>query len=79
MANRARRKVPNHVRKLAYLRRVGALPNGAHKVDVLHDDWCRIFAGGNCNCDPDVKIRWSQPASRGDKAASKSTTPADCL
>ena len=22
------------------------------KADVFHDDWCGIFKGGRCNCDP---------------------------
>jgi hypothetical protein len=21
---------------------------------VKHDDWCRVYGGGECNCDPDV-------------------------
>lgn len=24
---------------------------------VIHDDWCGIFSGGECNCDPDILIR----------------------
>jgi len=26
-------------------------------VDVAHDNWCRIYDGGFCNCDPDYTIR----------------------
>lgn len=28
-----------------------------HHVDVLHDDWCAVYKGGYCNCDPIVKVR----------------------
>lgn len=23
-------------------------------VSIRHDDWCGIFRGGDCDCDPDV-------------------------
>lgn len=23
-------------------------------VDVRHDDWCDIYDGGFCNCDPEI-------------------------
>lgn len=26
-------------------------------VTVAHDDWCAIYGGGYCNCDPDVTAR----------------------
>ena len=26
-------------------------------VDVCHDDWCRIYRGGYCNCDPEIILR----------------------
>jgi hypothetical protein len=26
-------------------------------VDIYHDDWCRIYRGGYCNCDPDIVVR----------------------
>ena len=25
------------------------------KIDVKHDDWCAIFKGGVCNCNPIIK------------------------
>ena len=31
---------------------------GVHHVSILHDDWCGIFNGEACNCDPDI-IPWS--------------------
>src|SRR5262245_61675090 len=37
--------LPNYMRKLRYLQRIGAIPIGAglHLVDVAHDDWCGMF------------------------------------
>ena len=55
---------PHYVRKLHYLLKVGALPReiGLHAVDVAHDNWCGIFEGKRCNCDPEITLKWSQPA-----------------
>ena len=46
---------PNFVRKLRGLvrrcvRKVGELSY----VDIAHDDWCAIYGGGVCDCDPDI-------------------------
>ena len=32
-------------------------PARVSEVDIYHDDWCRIYRGGYCNCDPEVKLR----------------------
>ena len=55
---------PHYVQKLHYLSRIGALPRdvGLPMLDVAHDDWCGIFAGQRCNCDPDITVKWSQSA-----------------
>jgi hypothetical protein len=55
---------PNYVRKLKLLQRLGVLPAsvGVHEVIVLHDAWCAHLRGRACNCDPEVKLGWSQPA-----------------
>jgi hypothetical protein len=29
---------------------------GLRHVQVLHDDWCKIFRGAACNCDPKVVL-----------------------
>jgi hypothetical protein len=52
----------NHIRKLAWMRAQGRLPDGVHGVEVSHDDWCGVWTERYCNCDPDVRVRWSQPA-----------------
>jgi hypothetical protein len=51
---------PNYVRKLQYLRRVGALPDGVVQVDIYHDGWCAHFQGRACNCAPELRVRWVQ-------------------
>lgn len=30
---------------------------GIKHIDITHDDWCAIFKGKYCNCNPDVKVR----------------------
>jgi hypothetical protein len=57
--------LPNHVRKLHYLHRIGALrldPGSISQLEVRHDDWCRHWDGKACNCNPDVRQRWEVPA-----------------
>ena len=52
----------NYTRKLRYLLTVGAFPlgTGVHSIDVCHDSWCGIYRGTRCNCDPDIKLAWTQ-------------------
>ena len=33
----------------------GLQRGGVYTTAVLHDDWCHIYKGGNCNCDPVVE------------------------
>lgn len=56
----------NYLRKLRRLMASGALPRdvGVHQLDIAHDDWCDIFTGRRCNCDPTIRVRWSQSAVR---------------
>ncbi len=58
-------KQHNHVYKIMALIQEGALraePGSIQSIDVAHDDWCGIFDGNQCNCDPDVRLKWSEPA-----------------
>ncbi len=32
------------------------LPPGYHDLQILHDSWCSIFRGGECNCNPDIRL-----------------------
>ena len=51
----------NYYKKLIGLNEEGKMPRGClYGVDVYHDDWCRIYRGGYCNCDPDIII-WPPP------------------
>jgi hypothetical protein len=48
----------NYYKKLMNLVEAGKLPRGCiTEVDICHDDWCRIYSGGYCNCDPEIKLR----------------------
>jgi hypothetical protein len=47
----------NYYRKLMELVEQGKIPPGRlTDVQVCHDDWCRIYQGGYCNCDPEIKL-----------------------
>jgi hypothetical protein len=48
----------NYYKKLMRLRAAGEIPSGPlTEVDVAHDDWCAVYGGGYCNCDPDITVR----------------------
>jgi hypothetical protein len=49
----------HYVAKMAALvqrERLDLVP-GVHHVSIAHDEWCAIFHGGACNCDPTVTLR----------------------
>jgi len=49
----------NHRLKIDRLLAAGKIPvvvGTASRLDVVHDDWCGIFDGGFCNCDPDIRF-----------------------
>jgi hypothetical protein len=29
-------------------------------ADVFHDEWCRFLKGGDCDCNPDVRVSDTQ-------------------
>jgi hypothetical protein len=48
----------NYYRKLLDLYTRGEIPTaGLADIDVAHDDWCGIYTGGYCNCDPEIRVR----------------------
>ena len=48
----------NYYRKLTELHRRGRIPAASlAEVDIYHDDWCGVYEGGYCNCDPDIELR----------------------
>ena len=57
------RPLPNYLKKLHILQQQGVLPVsvGVHQIEVAHDDWCSHLQGGLCDCEPQIKIRWSVP------------------
>jgi hypothetical protein len=47
----------NYVAKqMAAIARAG-LQGELVSCSIQHDDWCGIFAGRACDCDPDITIR----------------------
>ncbi len=47
----------NYVRKLARLmEKYPALQGCAFAVKICHDNWCAIYSGQPCNCDPDIEV-----------------------
>ena len=60
-----KQRVPEHnyLRKIAFMAKTGALPRdvGFHQVSVYHDDWCGVWKQQRCNCDPDVRLKYSVP------------------
>ena len=47
----------NYVARLMGLLESGKLPWGqVSELDVQHDDWCQIDAGGYCNCLPNIYL-----------------------
>lgn len=33
---------------------IQSMAGKVYQAEVLHDDWCNIFKGRTCNCNPDV-------------------------
>jgi hypothetical protein len=57
-----RRRQPNYLAKVKYLYACGALPPGSlHHLEVRHDNWCQHWTGGSCNCNPDIRVKYSVP------------------
>jgi hypothetical protein len=57
----------NYYSKLLALYQRGGIPAASlTEVDIFHDDWCAVYKGGYCNCDPDVRLRPEPAANGGD-------------
>jgi hypothetical protein len=51
--------VPGYVLQLLGLIGTGQIvvePGRVYVTEVYHDDGCGIFAGGSCDCDPEVRL-----------------------
>ncbi len=46
----------NYFQKLMALCEQGRVKPGVTCVDVYHDDWCGIYRGDYCNCNPEVRL-----------------------
>ena len=47
----------NYYKKLIKLHERGQIPAASLcDVDIYHDDWCRVYTGGYCNCDPEIEL-----------------------
>lgn len=47
-------KIPHYLQKITATARQLQLAPGVHIVQVRHDDWCSIWRGGECNCEPEI-------------------------
>jgi hypothetical protein len=48
----------NYMKKLVELYKQGKLPTrGVSDIYFFHDDWCGIYRGRRCNCEPNIEIR----------------------
>lgn len=52
----------NYQTKLMQMVKAGQIPaeapaGSANLVNVAHDEWCDIYRGGFCNCNPAIEIR----------------------
>jgi hypothetical protein len=47
----------NYYKKLLRLLEQAELtPGRLRAVNVYHDDWCRVYRGGYCDCDPEIEL-----------------------
>jgi hypothetical protein len=61
----------NYYPKLIALYEQGKIPTKSlTEVDIYHDDWCAIYGGGHCSCDPEIKLRRSPGRNGGGKEPS---------
>jgi hypothetical protein len=47
----------NYQKKLMQMQAEGKIPKGGFtSAAVKHDSWCRVYNGGECNCDPEIEF-----------------------
>lgn len=50
-------QMDNYKKKVQQAIQAGAFKRGEiYDIDVRHDDWCGVWVGKPCNCDPDITI-----------------------
>jgi hypothetical protein len=51
-------RLHNYYAKLLQLFDEGKLsPGRLTEVFIYHDDWCGIYQGGYCDCDPEIELQ----------------------
>ena len=46
----------NYITKLDRLIQEGTISvGGLQHIQVKHDNWCAVYKGKDCNCDPDIE------------------------
>lgn len=53
--------VPNYLPKLMKFYESHPELRGAISIDVRHDEWCAMYDGQPCNCDPEIRLCRHQP------------------
>ena len=49
----------NYIKKLQRLQLEGKVPiaqGKSYDTKIAHDDWCLVYKGGECNCDPEISF-----------------------
>ena len=47
----------NYFKKVMELSKLDAVKKGHSTISIHHDEWCKIYKGKYCNCDPDVELK----------------------
>jgi hypothetical protein len=48
----------NYQKKINRMLKRGVFePGGMSDIQILHDSWCGVNRGSECNCDPDIIVR----------------------
>jgi hypothetical protein len=47
--------LPVYIQAIAYLRQIGAIADVC-STSILHDDWCGIHQGNDCDCNFHVEV-----------------------
>jgi hypothetical protein len=59
----SKHKVPNFLRSFMKLPAThpARQPGAVTVAEVQHDEWCRHFKGGVCNCNPNLIMKTTKP------------------
>ena len=69
----------NYVKKIQALLEHGTLgcQPGLYSLGIAHDEWCQMYLGAECNCDPDITIVEVTAANRDEIIAKIAKDTAD--